>query len=365
MRRSAFLVLLMAITTAAPLLAAGTPLQSGRVYLLKGATGRFLSAQDSPAQGLTLSPNTSGWEQWLYTSDATGKKLTSFHGSSLILDAGGFVFHAPFVHYDDQPLIIQGVTDRSSNKGTVGIDGSAVEGGRITIARQNPQVALLMRDSGQASPAVGMQSTADIGNGLIVPVSFPSEQWTIIPVASPDMSRKAPVEGLNSHEGFGVRSAHNSYLKPGTLTPPPPNQGGHGVFRVLHGPLTQSSSVLIKNESRLSAVKAVRFGDVLRVGVVSSSQAQYQLRSSNGTAGPNNLQRVSAEVTVSQADVAAASWTLVDPAGRYRNGDRVPTGYPVILRNSAAQKNLSADSGFAEVLLSPNGGGWEKWVFTQ
>src|SRR5947208_2505877 len=83
----AFLTLLLTSPLAA--------LQNGQIYLLKGESGKYLSAADMH-QILNLSPNTAGWEQWQFRDLGGGdNRFVSFHGTVLASTYPDKAFHAP------------------------------------------------------------------------------------------------------------------------------------------------------------------------------------------------------------------------------------------------------------------------------
>src|SRR5688572_6860011 len=100
--------LLLTLCVVIPL-QAQTPIPIGSIVLLTSNTGRQLSA--SPGQGLNLSSNQSGWEQWQWTESG----LISAHGTNVFLrDSPRGFFHGPRAASDG--IMLRGLND----KGLVG-----------------------------------------------------------------------------------------------------------------------------------------------------------------------------------------------------------------------------------------------------
>jgi len=321
--------------------AVATPLQVGRVYLIRGNSNRYLSA--SPTQTLTFSANTAGWEQWSYT----GTGFVSYHGTSLIVEGSGSVFHAAKLF--EERLSITGVADRDSNMGTIGVDSAtADEGGRVTITMFNGRVNVIMQDTGGAGPGATSQTSTPL-SGVNVPISFPTQQFTIIPVPSPDATRKAALVGLDSKQGFAIVSFHNTYLATGGFT------RSESRYDIVQSAASNHVSFHLQT-SRLD----VRFGTWVSIQVGSGSMGQFYLGPGVGTAGQFKLQNAAGKPESSDT-----AWNIVDPSGRFKDGDRVPLNYPVLLKNLSLAKNLSADGDKTSIVFSANSAAWEQWTIQQ
>ena len=351
--RLSFLALLLAATASAQL-------QSGMIFALRGQSGAFLSASANPVQALAMSPHAAGWEQWQYRSEPGGtQRLVSFHGTALIISPDAVPFHGPVDDIADRRFHIDGVEDRTNFAGVKsGVGSGAVITGRVTIARTRADGAVaLLSDTGNGVSAQWQTSTNVSGNAgvqLVVPVSYPNEWWTIVPIPAPDMNRATALqESISNGRFYYVQSAHGTFLNVGDYS---------GVeldtWRSVHSPAKRSIRVEYVNDR--NDARAITYGLPFYIMMMTmDKRGPCYLAPTTRTGGQFNLPLV----VVYPGMGRDSAWTMVDPTGRYRTGDRVPLGARVVLRNIATGRNLSSDPSLDHLVASPNVAAWEQWTF--
>jgi len=130
-------------------------------------------------------------------------------------------------------------------------------------------------------------------------------------------------------------------------------------WRSVHSPAKRSIRVEYANGR--NDVRAITYGLPVDLLVVTfHDRGPCYLAPTTRTGGQFNLPLV----VVYAGMPPNTAWTMVDPTGRYRAGDRVPVGARVVLRNVTNGKNLSADSALDHLVASPNVAAWEQWTFT-
>ncbi|MDP9362035.1 MAG: hypothetical protein M3P29_11345 [Acidobacteriota bacterium] len=352
--RLSFLALLLAATASAQ------PLQPGMIVALRGKSGAFLSASANPVQALGMSPHAAGWEQWQYRSEGGDtERLVSFHGTALMISPDAVPFHGPVDDSEDRGFHVGGVEDRTNFAGVkYGVGAGAIINGRVTISRTrgDGHVALLS-DTGHGVAGQWQTSSNISGSAnhpLVVPVSYASEWWTIVPITAPDTNRATRLQESISNGGYyNVQSAHGTFLNVGDYS---------GVqldtWRSVHSPAKRSIRVEYANDR--DQARAITYGlpfDILMMTM--DKRGPCYLAPTTRTGGQFNLPLV----VVYPGMGRNSTWMLVDPTGRYRSGDRVPLGARVALRNIGIGKNLSSDPSLDHLVASPNVAAWEQWTF--
>ncbi|QJR15938.1 hypothetical protein [Usitatibacter palustris] len=307
---------------------AATPpaLVEGQFYYLKGSqSGKNLSAL--PDETLALSPNTAGWEEWRYTTKtgAGGCPIfESFHGKELRNLPERIARHTPS-YLSVIPTRPQG--------GCV----TMADGGRVMIV--DPQAGNAIRDM----------------NGQVRSEHFTTPThtdffWTPIPVKAAAAGRLPRQWAV--HEMFQLRSFHKTYL---TAT-----ENG----TVVHRPVSRESilfkGVLVPSIAPITVLRygtpffllhgGSRPGNIMAVAPLSSPTPPQRL--------------VMPRVTDSQPR-AGLEWVIVDPTGVRKNGDLVPFGVQVALRQVASKRFLSVPpEAAAQPYLTPNAqpAQWELWT---
>jgi hypothetical protein len=340
-------------------LSASAQLQNGGTYILQGATGRNLSLGGT--QGLLMSTNTAGWEQWRYVSGAEGAYLLSFRGTTLIIEPGAGVYHAPQHAPLDLPgFRIDGVEVRKLPDGTsIGVPTAPVIGKPMTIARTvGPSTALLADASSSATPVMHLQS---IVNGAAV--SYPSQWWTLVPVPSPDMTRQAATQQAAVSGRFYVQSAHGTFLREGTFSAAGTTSRNFipdAFYPAIQGPKGAHPNISILDTTSSLWGIPLKYETRITIEVTSVTYPQihsYYLSPGGGRAGSFSLQTAIARSTTDL-------WEFMDPTEANPFPFRIALGKKILLRHLTANTQLSAEPGLPQLVLSPNKADWEQWTLS-
>lgn len=343
--RLAVLAVLVAVAAAV----SAQSLQSGMIVALRGKSGGYLSAYQNPPQALGLAPQAAGWEQWQYRVDASGRAMfVSYHGTALIIDPRSTVYHAPVVEWPDGGVQVVGLVGESATAKQRSAAAPIALNGLATLSAGG----LLLCDAGQVLKIKPEPTTN---------VSTPDEWWTVVPIAAPDTSRAGTMQrALALGKRYFLQSAHGTFLDGRS------NSGSQEVqLRTVHANGKAQSFGLEKVRSNDLREQFLTFGEPVRIHyknfLLGGQSTPYYLKPATQTGGQFQLPLV--EMVAGQ--LAGTEWTIVDPTGRYRAGDRVPLGVRIVLRNANTGKHLSADPTFEQLVVSPNAAGWEQWAIEE
>jgi hypothetical protein len=335
-------------------------LTSGATYVLRGASGRYLSAHHDPAQELGFSTNTAGWEQWRYVDYGTsGGGLVSYHGTNLVVatDGSTIAYHAPR-HYLDQLAVmrVDVLNTDYGNPVALTFVGPAVVGGKVTLQASRNASTWFVADTGAASPVIKPIGTALI-KGVQQPVSTPDEWWTVIAVPAPDMTRAPLQMALGNHDRVELRSYRGFYLGLGTLS----NNSFSMILNDAPAPQILDRTTLMSTGDGNGAFP-LKFGDPIFIQVENEGYAGLWVLAP-GTSSIGLISLPSARGVIGQ--IAANAWTISDSSGRYHSGDRIPLGAKGFLQYSATGKQLSADPSSPMPSFTGNSGAAEQWAIVK
>lgn len=340
MRRYLFVLALLVMS----IVPAVAQVQTGSVILLRGASGRYLSAV--PPEDLVMSPNASAWEQWQYSNLSNVPALTSFHGTAFSAAFPSYAFsHVPqnvaagtditrdhltgmtrVTSYTDST----GKTTWSSNSGPLNSNDQVV----VWSAASGDGYYDLMRDTGDSR--VGTYPGIRLST-FNVPADA---RWTVIVVPAPAADRKPPQTSAETGGLYQLRSYHGTYMQYdiGATMPTSALHAAKNSYRPRLSTLSSPDRPLV-------------YGDKVAL-MWTSDPAQPDLA---GDATNTNL-------IVRYAGLSPKMmWTLTDPTGTYRIGNRIPVGGKVCIRSDAGM-TVSADPGMPNLKLSPNCSAWEWWT---